>query len=102
MGGESRGMFDLRKQFVFYASYHNQPVNVAIHLVCIWNLREYQGQWSMYDITMVSMLSVWSGMVLMHHSPQLATAPELLTKVMTTLTMMMTMMTMMMRYPRSR
>ena len=41
MGGESRGMFDLRKQFVFYASYHNQPVNVAIHLVCIWNLREY-------------------------------------------------------------
>ena len=55
----------------------------------------------MYDMTMVSMLSVWSGMVLMHHSPQLATAPELLTKVMTTLTMMMT-MTMMMRYPRSR
>ena len=41
MGGESRGMFDLRKQFVFYASYHNQPVNVAIHLACIWNLREY-------------------------------------------------------------
>ena len=48
------------------------------------------------------MLSVWSGMVLMHHSPQLATAPELLTKVMTTLTMMMMMMMMIMRYPRSR
>ena len=45
----------------------------------------------MYDMTMMSMLSVWSGMVLMHHSPQLATAPDLLTKVM----MMMTMMTMM-------
>ena len=60
----------------------------------------------MYDMTMqwcrVSMLSVWSGMVLMHHSPQLATAPELLTKVMTTLTMMMMMMMMIMRYPRSR
>jgi len=27
---------DLRKQFTFYASYHNQSVNVAIHLLCIW------------------------------------------------------------------
>ena len=37
-GMEPRGFFDLKKQFIFYASYHNQPVNVAIHLVCIWNL----------------------------------------------------------------
>ena len=98
MGGESRGMFDLRKQFVFYASYHNQPVNVAIHLVCIWNLREYYyDQLSMVtDTTMMSMLSVWSGMVLMHHSPQLATAPDLLTKVMM---MMMTILTIMMTEP---
>ena len=95
MGGESRGMFDLRKQFVFYASYHNQPVNVAIHLVCIWNLREF---YSVNDqcMTMMSMLSVWSGMVLMHHSPQLATAPDLLTKVMM---MMMTILTIMMTVP---
>ena len=27
---------DLKKQFTFYASYHNQRVNVAIHLLCIW------------------------------------------------------------------
>ena len=27
---------DLKKQFTFYASYHNQSVNVAIHLLCIW------------------------------------------------------------------
>ncbi len=31
-------MFDLEKQFIFYASYHNNPVNVFIHLVCIWNI----------------------------------------------------------------
>ena len=29
-------VFDLEKQFTFYASYHSHPVNVAIHLVCIW------------------------------------------------------------------
>ena len=28
--------FNLRKNFIFYASYHNQPVNIAIHLLCIW------------------------------------------------------------------
>ena len=37
MAGD-RGFFDLKKQFVFYASYHNQPINVLIHLFCIWNL----------------------------------------------------------------
>merc|ERR1712045_674976 len=38
---------DLKKQFIFYASYHNHPVNVLIHLACIWNL-------------------MWSGMCLLH------------------------------------
>ena len=42
------------------------------------------------------MLSVWSGMVLLHHSPQLATSPDLLTKVMM---MMMTILTIMMTVP---
>ena len=28
--------FNLKKQFVFYASYHNDPINVMIHLICIW------------------------------------------------------------------
>jgi len=27
---------NLKKQFTFYASYHNERVNVAIHLLCIW------------------------------------------------------------------
>merc|ERR1712126_448166 len=31
-----RDMVDLKKQFTFYASYHNNPANVAIHLMCIW------------------------------------------------------------------
>ncbi len=29
-------MFDLEKQFVFYGSYHNNPVNVLIHIVFVW------------------------------------------------------------------
>jgi len=28
--------FNLKKQFVFYASYHNDPINIIIHLMCIW------------------------------------------------------------------
>ena len=28
--------FDLEKQFTFYASYHNNPINVLIHILCIW------------------------------------------------------------------
>jgi len=28
--------FNLKKQFVFYASYHNDPINIIIHLICIW------------------------------------------------------------------
>ena len=31
-----RDTLNLEKQFVFYASYHNHWVNVAIHLLCIW------------------------------------------------------------------
>ena len=31
-----RNALNLEKQFSFYASYHRQPVNVAIHLLCIW------------------------------------------------------------------
>ena len=27
---------NLEKQFSFYASYHNTPVNIFIHLLCIW------------------------------------------------------------------
>ena len=38
MAGSTSGFLDLKKQFVFYASYHNHPVNVLIHLGCIWNL----------------------------------------------------------------
>merc|ERR1712088_394420 len=52
-------LLDLKKQFVFYASYHNHPVNVLIHLACIWNL-------------------MWSGMCLLHSTPALAPAPGVL------------------------
>merc|ERR1712013_180061 len=47
---ETRGFFELKKQFIFYASYHNHPVNVAIHLLCIWNI-------------------LWSSLLLMHYTP---------------------------------
>lgn len=33
-----RRALDLDTKFVFYASYHNNRVNVGIHLVCIWPL----------------------------------------------------------------
>lgn len=29
---ETRGFFDLKKQFIFYASYHNDSVSLAIEL----------------------------------------------------------------------
>merc|ERR1712227_293203 len=57
-----RGFFDLKKQYIFYASYHNNPVNVAIHLFCIWNI-------------------VWSALVLLHLLPAFMEAPALLAKV---------------------
>merc|ERR1739844_705200 len=53
---ETRGFFDLKTQFIFYASYHNDSVNVGIHLLCIWNL-------------------VWSGMALQHMLGVFAPAP---------------------------
>jgi len=55
MGKEkaSRDFFDLRSQFIFYASYHNHPVNVLIHLFCIWQL-------------------LWTGLALLHFTPSLA------------------------------
>jgi len=54
---ETRGFFDLKKQFIFYASYHNDPVNVGIHLLCIWNI-------------------AWSGLALTHMLGVLAPAPN--------------------------
>merc|ERR1712128_181073 len=63
MGGtEGRGFLDLKKQFIFYASYHNHPVNVAIHLFCIWNL-------------------VWSGLALFHNTPVFLDPPAVLSSV---------------------
>ncbi|XP_023325170.1 uncharacterized endoplasmic reticulum membrane protein C16E8.02 [Eurytemora carolleeae] len=55
---KSRGFFDLRSQFIFYASYHNNPANVAIHLFCIWNI-------------------VWSGQVLLQFTPSLVSTPAM-------------------------
>ena len=49
-------MFDLEKQYIFYASYHNNPVNVLIHLVCIWNIAA-------------------SGLVFFQYTPSLAPMP---------------------------
>lgn len=34
--GFNRDTLNLEKQFVFYASYHHNWVNVLIHLLCIW------------------------------------------------------------------
>ncbi|XP_019152297.1 PREDICTED: uncharacterized endoplasmic reticulum membrane protein C16E8.02-like isoform X2 [Ipomoea nil] len=30
------GMFDLEKHFAFYGSYHNNPVNIFIHMLFVW------------------------------------------------------------------
>ena len=64
MGGkmDQRGFFDLKKQFIFYASYHNHPVNIAIHLFCIWNM-------------------VWCGLVLLHHAPVFMDPPAALANI---------------------
>eukprot|EP00093_Oithona_nana_P000566 00566.XXX_989_1522_1 [CDS] Oithona nana genome sequencing. len=50
--------FDLEKQFVFYASYHNSPINVAIHILCIWPI-------------------LATGLVLFQYTPEFMAAPEL-------------------------
>ena len=54
---EARGFFDLKKQFIFYASYHNNPFNIAIHLFCIWNI-------------------LWSFLALGHYAPAFMDAPD--------------------------
>jgi len=53
---------DLKKQFIFYASYHNNPVNVAIHLFCIWQL-------------------LWSGLAIMQYTPALMETPTFITSI---------------------
>ena len=50
-------MFDLEKQYIFYASYHSNPINVLIHLVCIWNIAA-------------------SGLVFFQYTPSLASMPH--------------------------
>lgn len=34
--GNGDGIFNLEKQFAFYGSFHNHPVNVAIHVCFVW------------------------------------------------------------------
>ena len=59
---ETRGFFDLKKQFIFYASYHNNPVNIAIHLLCIWNI-------------------FWTALVFQHYTPAFIETPDAIAKV---------------------
>ena len=51
-------MFDLEKQYIFYASYHSNPVNLLIHLLCIWN-------------------TAASGLVFFQYTPSLAPMPSI-------------------------
>jgi hypothetical protein len=30
------GIFDLERQFAFYGAYHNNKINILIHLVFVW------------------------------------------------------------------
>ncbi|CAH9145426.1 unnamed protein product [Cuscuta epithymum] len=30
------GLFDLEKHFAFYGAYHSNPVNIFIHMLCVW------------------------------------------------------------------
>jgi len=50
--------FDLEKQFTFYASYHNNPINVLIHILCIWPI-------------------LATGLVILQYTPELLAQPEL-------------------------
>lgn len=54
-------VLDLGTQFAFYASYHRDPINVAIHLCAIWPL-------------------FWSALVLLHKAA-LAPSPALLVAI---------------------
>jgi len=64
---DNRGFFDLKKQFTFYASYHNHPVNVAIHLVCIWQI-------------------LWSFIALLQYTPAIVSTPSFVTSLSPILT----------------
>jgi len=57
MSDEKRSFFDLRKQFIFYASYHNERTNILIHLFCIWQL-------------------VWTLLALFQYTPSLMVTPS--------------------------
>merc|ERR1712141_651797 len=50
--------FNLEKQFTFYASYHNNPANVFIHILCIWPI-------------------LATALVMLQYTPELLTQPEL-------------------------
>lgn len=54
-----KDMLDLEKQFVFYASYHHNAVNIAIHLLCIWQIAA-------------------TAVVFLQHTPAIAPMPEAL------------------------
>lgn len=55
-----REMVDLKKQFTFYASYHNNPANVAIHILCIWPI-------------------LATAILMLQYTPALTATPEFLT-----------------------
>jgi len=57
--GKKIEFFDLKNQFIFYASYHNHPVNVFIHLFCIWQL-------------------LWTGLALFQYGPSLGSLTDFL------------------------
>jgi uncharacterized membrane protein YGL010W len=35
---EKPSILHFEKQFIFYASYHNNAINVLLHLLCIWTI----------------------------------------------------------------
>merc|ERR1712226_992364 len=53
------GKIDIEKQFTFYASYHNAPINVIIHFLCIWPI-------------------LATSLVLFQYTPEIAGRPEFL------------------------
>merc|ERR1712241_1090171 len=50
--------FNLEKQFTFYASYHDNPANVFIHILCIWPI-------------------LATGLVMLQYTPEILTQPEI-------------------------
>ncbi|KAI0269188.1 DUF962-domain-containing protein [Gloeopeniophorella convolvens] len=49
--------FDVRKQLAFYGAYHNNPVNIFIHILCV-------------------PLILWSAQVLLHDAPKPTFLPQ--------------------------